>query len=101
MSLIERLFGTGTEEQELQAEAHTGSDFEDFTRSNVGRYLIGMAEQKEMVALKELARADPDDKLNIIRLQAKAQMPGQLIDWIEQTISKGEEARYLLAQGDE
>lgn len=99
---IKKIFGDNRDEiATLHAEVSVGKEFEVWTTSDVGRYLIGRAEQYELDILRELCETDPKDTIKLMRLQTEARMPGKLMQWIEEAIMRGEAAQFQLAQLEE
>ena len=75
MSLFEKWFGVQDEETVLTAQAKVGALCANWLDTDVGRYVVGRAEQYEMDVLRELATVKPEDKLRIVQLQERAKVP--------------------------
>lgn len=102
MKLFDRIFNRDPHDpQVLSAEVAVGDAFKTWIQSDVGRYIAGRAEQYELAVLKELAQTDPKETVKIIKLQAQSELPGKLLQWIEEAIEQGEIAEYQLAQMEE
>ena len=102
MSFFDRFFASHVDEvQTLKAEVSLGYEFRAWAESNVGRYIIGKAEQRELEVLRELSNADATDEGLILKLQAEAKAPKLLIRWIEEAIFAGEQANFQLMELDE
>lgn len=102
MKLLDRIFNRGPNDPEvLMAEVAVGDAFKTWIQSDVGRYIAGRAEQYELSILKELAHTDPKDMIKITKLQARSELPGKLLQWIEEAIEQGDVAEYQLAQMEE
>jgi hypothetical protein len=101
MKLLDRLFSKQTQEIEtMHAEVAVGDIFKGWIQSDIGRYVVGRAEQYELSALRRLRDIDPNDKVAIARLQADAAMPGRFLQWIEEAINQGEVAKFQLEEMD-
>ena len=83
---------------ELIAEALLGEEAEKFLVSDLGRCLIGMAQQDVKEAEQGLKLVDPEDKKTIVALQNKAWLGGNFESYIHELISKGRIATALYAQ---
>lgn len=104
MKFLKSILSRETQDvQTMMAEAALSDKFQNWCRSDVGRYVIGRAEQQEVSVLRELADANPDDTIGIIQLQEAAKVPGMILKWIEEVIVNGEAAKFQLAEldGDE
>ena len=102
MSFLDRLFNKADDpEQELVAEAIVGDSFSTWVVSDVGRYVIGKAEQDEISRLQALLGVDPEDALKMAMAQADAKVPGLLLSWIEAAINQGEVAKFQLNEMEE
>jgi hypothetical protein len=99
MSFFDRWFSRDAGEiEQLVAEARVGDEFRTWVQSDVGRYIIGRAEQHEINMLRELGRTSPFDNEKISLLQSEAKAPGLLIRWIEEVMSQGEQAKFQLQE---
>ena len=83
---------------ELIAEALLGEEAEKFLVSDLGRCLIGMAQQDVKEAEEGLKLVDPEDKKLIVALQNKAWLGGNFEAYIRELISKGRIATTIYAQ---
>ncbi len=81
--------------------ANIGADFKTFVTTNVGSYILEKARQEEIIALRDLATVDPDNKPEIHRLQLKAAVPMQLLEYIDEVITAGKTAEWQLDQEKE
>ena len=77
---------------ELIAEAELGEEARNFLNSDLGKCLIGMAQQEVMAAQQALLGANPEDRQKITELQNKARLGLFFEQWLVELISKGEEA---------
>lgn len=77
----------------LLATYHIGQQFDEFIRSDLGRYLIGKAEQDELNLLHELQTVPAHEQNAIADLQQRSRAPRLFIEWIEEAIQAGAEAK--------
>lgn len=82
--------------EELYAEAILGRDAEDFIQSDLGKYLIGCAEQEAQDALEGLKRIDPYATKEIIELQNRIWRADSFQSWIAERIIQGKQAMQQL-----
>ena len=83
---------------ELIAEALLGEEAEKFLVSDLGRCLIGMAQQDVKDAEDGLKLVEPTDTKTIVSLQNKAWLGEHFEDYIRELIFKGRNATTLYAQ---
>lgn len=83
---------------ELIAEAEIGERAQDFIDSDLGKVLIGMAEQEVLAAQQELETADPAKVTEIIRLQERIKLARQFPEWLQELVLRGEQAKLSWAQ---
>lgn len=98
MSLFEKWFGRQDEETVLLAQAKVGALCANWLDTDVGRYVVGRAEQYEMDVLRELATVKPADKLRIVQLQERARVPALVIRFLDEAIADGEAAKFQLEE---
>ena len=77
---------------ELFAEAMIGKDAEEFIRSDIGRYIIGCAEQEAQDALDQLKRVYPWRRRKITELQNKIWRAESIQSWLAELVIKGQQA---------
>lgn len=77
---------------ELFAEAMIGRDAEEFIRSDIGRYIIGCAEQEAQDALDQLKRVYPWRRRKITELQNKIWRAESIQSWLAELVIKGQQA---------
>lgn len=85
---------------ELYAEAMIGRDAEDFIQSDIGRYIVGCAEQEAQEAMDQLKRVYPWRRRKITELQNKIWRAESIQSWIAELIIKGKQATQQL-EGEE
>lgn len=81
---------------ELLAEANIGEDFKTFVKSNIGVYLINAAENAEIKALRALSKVDCAAKDKIYKLQMDAAVPRRMVEFMNQAITTGANAKFQL-----
>lgn len=85
-----------TREDELQAEMVIGDDARRFLESELGRTILGMADQEKTGALIGLATVDPADTVKIRELQNVIWRADAFAGWIAELIQRGAEAENIL-----
>lgn len=98
MSLFDKWFGRQDEETVLSAQAKVGALCANWLDTDVGRYVIGRAEQYEMDVLRELATVKPEDKIRIVQLQERAKVPALIVCFLDEAIADGEAAKFQLEE---
>jgi hypothetical protein len=83
---------------ELYAEAIIGRDAEDFVNSDIGRYVIGCAEQEANEAIAQLKNVYPWRRRKITELQNKIWRAESIQTWISELIIKGRQAQQQLEE---
>jgi len=84
--------------EELYAEAIIGRDAEDFVNSDIGRYVIGCAEQEANEAIAQLKNVYPWRRRKITELQNKIWRAESIQTWISELIIKGRQAQQQLEE---
>jgi len=81
-----------SEADELIAEAEIGDEAREFIASDLGKTLLGMAEQEVKLAQEALETVEPSDEKKITALQNQAKVARNFEQWLVELISKGENA---------
>lgn len=81
-----------SEQDALVAEAEIGDEARKFIESELGKTLLGMAEQEIAMAQEKLETIDPTATEEIRGLQNQAKVARHFQQWITELISKGENA---------
>jgi len=76
----------------LIAEAEIGDEALRFKESDLGKVLLGMAEQEVLAAQQELEVVDPTQTEKIRELQWRAKMYRGFEGWLNELISRGTDA---------
>jgi hypothetical protein len=79
-----------TELDTLAAEAIIGDEADKFLRSDLGKAMLGIAEQEAMAATEELKKADPSKAESIRDLQNKIWRAEGFADWLRSLAHAGE-----------
>jgi uncharacterized protein YbjT (DUF2867 family) len=87
-----------TDGDTLLAEAILGRDAEEFLASELGRYLVGRAEQEEREAVEQLARVSSWRRRRIRELQDDIWRARSVRQWLAEMVSAGRAAEPLLEQ---
>lgn len=82
--------------EELYAEAMLGKDAEEFLNTDIGRYLVGRAEQESAEAMEQLKRVYPWRRRKIQELQAKVWRADSVQGWLAELIISGKQALQTL-----
>lgn len=82
----------------LIAEAMLGQDAAEFMRTDLGRYLLGRAEQEAHEAADKLKRVSPWRRRRIAELQAEIWRAESFRDWLLELVRLGESAEHALEQ---
>lgn len=102
MPFLDRLKGIMVKDasplEEMQAQMALGDLFKTWINTDIGRYIVGRADQYEYDILRKLGETDPKDTTQIIRLQTEARLPGRIKEWISDAIEAGEAAKFQLHQ---
>lgn len=78
--------------QALYAEAMLGKDAEEFIGSDLGRYMIGRAEQEEREAMDLLTKVWPWRRRRIQELQNRIWRTQQFKAWMVELVQIGRQA---------
>jgi hypothetical protein len=82
----------------LIAEAVLGRDAQEFLATDLGRYLVGRAEQEKAEALAQLARVSPWRRNRIRQLQAEVWRAESVLSWLAELINSGRQAEHALEE---
>lgn len=83
---------------ELIAVAELGDEAKRFLESDLGKCLLGMAQQEVMLAQEKLEIVSPTDVEAIRVLQNQAQLGRQFEQWLLELLDKGESALAVFKQ---
>jgi hypothetical protein len=82
----------------LIAEAEIGDEARKFVESDLGKTLLGMAQQEVLQAQEALETVDPTDTKKITYLQNQAKTARNFEQWLGELIVKGENALTVWRQ---
>jgi len=82
----------------LIAEAEIGDDARKFFESDLGKTLLGMADQDVRMAQEGLEDVEPTDTKKITSLQNQAKNARNFRKWLEELIDKGNAALEIWRQ---
>lgn len=83
---------------ELIADAELGDEAKRFLESDLGRCLVGMAQQEVMAAQEALETVDPNQAEEIRALQNKAKLGRQFDEWLHELVDQGNAALEAFRQ---
>lgn len=83
---------------ELIAEAEIGEQAKAFLESDLGKVLLGMAQQEVQMAQEGLETVDPMNLIAIRELQNKAWLGRRFEEWLGYLITRGEQAKTIFKQ---
>lgn len=86
---------------ELYAEAMLGQDVESFLASDIGRYLIGRADQESADAADKLKTVFPWRRRRITELQNQIWRAESFQSWLGELIIRGRQATSQLEQQED
>lgn len=87
-----------SDDDELIATAEIGDEARKFIESDLGKMLLGMAQQEIDAAREGLQDIDPSDTKAITALQNKAKTAGNFKTWLTELITNGEQALVVWRQ---
>jgi hypothetical protein len=86
---------------ELYAEAMLGQDAEEFLNSDIGKFLIGCADQEIQEAMEQLKNCHPWRTRKIRELQNKIWRAESVQVWLAELITRGRQAIQQLEEREE
>lgn len=89
--------------EELVVEALVGEEAKKFFESDLGKIIVGYAEQEIQLAQEALETIDPTETEKIRQLQNQAKVARMFTSWLSELISKGENAlqAFIQQKGDQ
>lgn len=82
----------------LIAEAELGEEARTFLQSDLGKILLGMAEQEVQSALLDFKDADPSDRQKIASIQDRVRAGTWFKDWLGELVIRGDESLKVFRQ---
>ena len=89
------------ENDELIAAAELGDEAKRFLESDLGKIMMGMAQQDVALAQEALERVDPEDAKAVRKLQNDAYLGRVFEQWLLELVDKGESAMSVFKQSQE
>ena len=89
------------QEFSMVAEADMGRQVREFLQSDIGRYLLGCAQQEHQAAMEALKRTSPWRRRRITDLQNQAWRAESFMGWLRELVIRGRSAEGALTQGEE
>lgn len=86
---------------ELKAEVLIGDDAEKFVESELGRIVLGMAEQDLRNAMLDFAEADITNQGQVAKIQQEVKVAIRFDRYLRELIEKGREALTAWRQQNE
>lgn len=83
---------------ELIAAAELGEEARKFLESDVGKVLLGLAEQEAKLAQEDLGEIDPTDTKKIMELQNRIRCSKWFQQWLIELVSDGNQAMSIFQQ---
>ena len=87
--------------EEIKHNAITGSDAENFMRSNVGKFILDMSAKAELAALRKIRDIDEEDAVAIRKVKLEARAAVLAVRWLEEAIVIGKDCSYQIARSEE
>ena len=85
----------------LVAEADFGRQVKEFLQSDIGRYLLGCAQQEHQAALEALKRTSPWRRRRITDLQNQAWRAESFMSWLRELLIRGRTAEGALVERED
>jgi len=85
-------------DQTLQAEILLGDDADNFFHSDLGRYVIGRAQQEVDEAMAKLKAVDPDNASQIRALQHIIRVAESVPLWFNEVLVSGRQALEVMQE---
>lgn len=82
----------------MWAEAALGRDAQDFLNSDIGRYIVGRAQQEKAEALDKLARVSTWRTNRIRELQNQVWRADSVLLWVTELVTAGKQAEAVLEE---
>lgn len=76
----------------LTAQAEIGEEAKRFLASDLGRIVIGLAEQELDAALDDMEKCDMSDTAKMMDIQLRIRLARRFPHWLNELLADGEEA---------
>ncbi len=87
--------------EELIAAAELGEEARNFLASDLGKCILGMAQQEVALAQVAMETVNPTDAVAIVALQNQAKLARWFEQWLLELLDKGESALEVFKQTQE
>ena len=88
-------------DNESRAIIDMGLQAEQFLKSDLGRYLVGVADAESHAATEELKTINPMNSRKVMALQIKIQVAEAAVKWLATAIIEGQQAEHQLMTNEE
>lgn len=85
----------------LFAQVDLGEKTREFLATDIGRYLVGCAEQQITSCSQDLLNVNPNNTDKISEIQSKARTASNFIVWVNEAIDMGDSAYQQIKQFEE
>lgn len=89
------------QEYGLIVEADLGRQVKEFLQSDLGRYLLGCAQQEHTAAMEALTKTSPWRRRRIAELQNQAWRAESFMGWLRELLIRGHAAEGALVEREE
>ena len=89
------------QEFSMVAEADLGRQVKEFLQSDIGRYLMGCAQQEHQAAMEALKRTSPWRRRRITELQNQAWRAESFMSWLRELLIRGRTAEGALVERED
>lgn len=83
---------------ELISQAELGEEAKKFLESDLGKVMLGLAEQEAELAREELETVNPTDVAAVTKLQNQAKVARWFSQWLKELLADGEAALSAFKQ---
>lgn len=83
---------------ELVAEAEIGDEAKRFLESDLGKTILGMAQQEVDAAFVKFRMVDPGDKETVRAIQNEIWRAESFVQWLKELFDRGEAALHAFRQ---
>lgn len=85
----------------LIAAAEIGEEARAFLESDLGKYIIGVAQQEAQLALEKLAEIDPSRIEEVRKTQNEVRVARMFEQWLLEALHDGEQAMLIFKQQEQ
>jgi hypothetical protein len=88
-------------DQTLYAQVLLGDEADKFFESDLGRYILGRAQQEAQEAMNELKDVEPTEPAAVMRLQNRVKIAEAVPMYLNELIIEGRQALAILDEREE